>query len=58
MKARRALLAMLTVGLLAFLLVDGASEGLESAELLPESFQGVVLFGSAAAGASVPSARS
>ena len=44
-------LLALTVGLLAFLLVDGASEGLESAELLPESFQGVVLFGLAAAGA-------
>ena len=46
-----AFLMALTVGLLAFLLVDGTSEGLESAELLPESFQGVVLFGSAAAGA-------
>jgi len=44
-------LLALTVGLLAFLLVDGASEGLEAAELLPESFQGVVLFGLAAAGA-------
>lgn len=44
-------LLALTVGLLAFLLVDGASEGLESAELLPASFQGVVLFGLAAAGA-------
>jgi ZIP family zinc transporter len=44
-------LLALTVGLLVFLLVDGASEGLESAELLPESFQGVVLFGLAAAGA-------
>ena len=37
-------LLALTVGLLAFLLVDGASEGLEAAELLPGSFQGVVLF--------------
>ena len=46
-----AFLMALTVGLLAFLLVDGASEGLEAAELLPESFQGVVLFGLAAAGA-------
>ena len=44
-------LLALTVGLLAFLLVDGASEGLESAELLPESYQGVVLFALAAAGA-------
>ncbi len=44
-------LLALTVGLLAFLLVDGASEGFESAELLPESFQGVVLFALAAAGA-------
>jgi zinc transporter ZupT len=42
---------MLTIGLLAFLLVDGASEGLESAALLPESFQGAVLFALAAAGA-------
>jgi zinc transporter ZupT len=44
-------LLALTVGLLAFLFVDGASEGLEAAELLPESFQGVVLFGLAAVGA-------
>ncbi|MDA1183733.1 MAG: metal transporter [Acidobacteria bacterium] len=44
-------LLALTVGLLAFLLVDGASEGLESAGMLPESFQGVVLFALAAAGA-------
>ena len=44
-------LLALTVGLLAFLLVDGASEGFESAELLPESFQGVVLFALASAGA-------
>lgn len=44
-------LLALTVGLLAFLLVDGASEGLEAAELLPESFQGVVLFGLAGVGA-------
>jgi ZIP family zinc transporter len=44
-------LLALTVGLLAFLLVDGASEGLESAQLLPESFQGVVLFALSAAGA-------
>jgi zinc transporter ZupT len=44
-------LLALTVGLLVFLLVDGASEGLESAELVPESFQGTVLFVLAAAGA-------
>ena len=44
-------LLALTVGLLAFLLVDGANEGLEAASLLPGSFQGVVLFVLAAAGA-------
>ena len=44
-------LLALTVGLLAFLLVDGAQEGFESAGLLPESFQGVVLFALAAGGA-------
>ena len=44
-------LLALTVGLLAFLLADGAHEGLESAGLLPDSFQGVVLFWLAAAGA-------
>ncbi len=44
-------LLALTVGLLAFLLVDGGHEGFESAGLLPESFQGVVLFVLAAAGA-------
>ena len=44
-------LLALTVGLLAFLLIDGANEGLESAGLLPESFQGVVLFVLAAGGA-------
>ena len=44
-------LLALTVGLLAFLLIDGAHEGFESAALLPESFQGVVLFAVAAAGA-------
>jgi ZIP family zinc transporter len=41
----------LTVGLLVFLLVDGASEGLEAASGLPESFQGVVLFALSAIGA-------
>lgn len=34
----------LTVGLLAFLFVDGAHDGLESAAAVPEAFQGVVLF--------------
>jgi ZIP family zinc transporter len=37
-------LLALTIGLLAFLLIDGALEGLESSALLPESFQGGVLF--------------
>jgi zinc transporter ZupT len=44
-------LLALTIGLLAFLMVDGAAEGFEAAGLLPESFQGVVLFALAAAGA-------
>jgi zinc transporter ZupT len=44
-------LLALTVGLLAFLLIDGGSEGLEAANMLPESFQGVVLFATAAIGA-------
>jgi hypothetical protein len=44
-------LLALTIGLLAFLLVDGAHEGLDAAALLPESFQGTVLFFSAAVGA-------
>jgi zinc transporter ZupT len=44
-------LLALTIGLLAFLLVDGADEGLDAAALLPESFQGTVLFVSAAIGA-------
>jgi hypothetical protein len=44
-------LLALTIGLLAFLLVDGAMEGLEASSLLPESFQGGVLFVLAAAGA-------
>lgn len=50
---RRAMdfLLALTVGLLAFLLIDGAQEGLEAAGTLPESFQGGVLFVMAAAGA-------
>ncbi len=44
-------LLALTIGLLAFLLVDGAQEGLDAAAMLPESFQGAVLFVLAAAGA-------
>jgi zinc transporter ZupT len=44
-------LLALTVGLLAFLLVDGGHDGLEAAGALPESFQGAVLFVLAAAGA-------
>ena len=44
-------LLALTVGLLAFLLVDGAQEGLEATALLPESFQGAVLFVMTAFGA-------
>ncbi len=44
-------LLALTVGLLGFLLVDGAAEGLEAAGGLPESFQGTVLFALAAVGA-------
>ena len=44
-------LLALTIGLLAFLLVDGAQEGLEASALLPESFQGGVLFVMTAAAA-------
>lgn len=44
-------LLALTIGLLVFLMVDGATEGFEAAGLLPESFQGAVLFALAAAGA-------
>jgi hypothetical protein len=44
-------LLALTVGLLAFLLVDGAQDGLEAASGLAESFQGVVLFALVAVGA-------
>jgi zinc transporter ZupT len=44
-------LMALTVGLLAFLLVDGGHDGFEAAGALPESFQGAVLFALAAAGA-------
>ena len=44
-------LLALTIGLLAFLLIDGGHDGLEAAGTLPESFQGAVLFVLAAAGA-------
>lgn len=44
-------LLALTIGLLVFLLIDGAHDGLEAAALLPASFQGAVLFVMAAAGA-------
>ena len=44
-------LLALTVGLLLFLLVDGAEEGLEASAALPGSFQGAVLFVLGAAGA-------
>ncbi len=44
-------LLALTIGLLAFLLIDGAQEGFEAAGLLPGSLQGGVLFALAAAGA-------
>ena len=44
-------LLALTVGLLLFLLVDTAAEGIEGAELLPSSFQGITLFFAAFAGA-------
>jgi zinc transporter, ZIP family len=44
-------LLALTIGLLAFLLVDGAHEGLEAAGELPSSLQGTALFIAAAAAA-------
>lgn len=44
-------LLALTIGLLAFLAVDGAAEGSAAAGLLPESYQGPVLFALAVAGA-------
>ena len=42
-------LLALTIGLLVFLMVDGATDGFEAAGLLPESYQGAVLFALAAA---------
>jgi ZIP family zinc transporter len=44
-------LLALTIGLLVFLLVDGAHEGFEAANALPQSFQGAVLFAVVAAAA-------
>lgn len=44
-------LLALTVGLLAFLMIDGGHDGLEAAAALPGSFQGAVLFVLAAGGA-------
>ena len=44
-------LLALTVGLLVFLLVDTTSEGFETAEALPKSYQGAALFAVAAAAA-------
>jgi zinc transporter ZupT len=40
-----------TIGLLLFLLIDTAAEGLEVAGTLPSSYQGIALFVAAAAGA-------
>ena len=44
-------LLALTVGLLAFLLIDGGHDGFEAAGALPGSYQGPALFALAAAGA-------
>lgn len=44
-------LLALTVGLLLFLLIDTAQEGIEKAGEMPASFQGVALFAAGAAGA-------
>jgi zinc transporter ZupT len=44
-------LLALTIGLLGFLLIDGALDGLEASSVLPSSFQGGVLFVMSAAGA-------
>jgi ZIP family zinc transporter len=45
------ILLALTLGLLAFLLIDTVEEGLDSVSSLPSSFQGLALFIAAAAGA-------
>ncbi len=47
----RDFLLALTVGLLLFLLADTGHEGIEAASMLPESYQGVVLFAFGALGA-------
>ena len=44
-------LLALTIGLLLFLLADAGHEGIEAASVLPESYQGVVLFVFGALGA-------
>lgn len=44
-------LLAVTLGLLLFLLVDTAAEGIEGAHVLPSSFQGIALFFAAVAGA-------
>ncbi len=38
----------MTLGLLVFLLIDTASEGLEKAAAVPGSLQGLILFGASA----------
>ena len=47
----RDFLLALTIGLLLFLLADAGGEGIEAASVLPESYQGVVLFVFGALGA-------
>jgi zinc transporter ZupT len=44
-------LLALTIGLLLFLLIDTAAEGVSSASALPESYQGLAVFTAAALGA-------
>jgi zinc transporter, ZIP family len=44
-------LLALTIGLLLFLLIDTAHEGVSSASMLPESYQGLAVFAAAALGA-------
>jgi zinc transporter, ZIP family len=44
-------LLALTVGLLVFLFIDAADEALETASMMPSSYQGVALFASSAIGA-------
>ena len=47
----RDFLLALTIGLLLFLLADAGGEGIEAASVLPESYQGIVLFVFGALGA-------